>query len=382
VAYHPHGRLLAAIDEESTFRVWELASAKKVAEFGGSRRNLASGGEELDSQHQAAPRMARLAYSPDGQRLVLSTRLRPPEIWDAVTGRLALILDRSVDGADYCAFTSDGRRLYAGLGAQVRVWNTDEQTHEERLKIAQQHAIAWHRRWYPICRKESNWPACALHLKSLVEANPKSGAYREELGEALGYLGQLAQARVENDKAIELGRRTFLVFYNRACLSLEAGDLTTYRQACLDAHEKLPVNDDPYRANWVVWISCIHPEAPGSPTALLELADLALEKKPDDYAIRNTRGAALYRVGLYREAIRQLQASIEVHETKQGNAIDWAFLALAHARLGELEQARSWLEKARTSPPLGDWQQQIEIRSLLQEAADAVSAAADASSNS
>ena len=58
VAYHPHGKLLAAIDEEGTFRVWELASRKKVAEFGGSRRNLASGGEE----HLQLPAETRLQF--------------------------------------------------------------------------------------------------------------------------------------------------------------------------------------------------------------------------------------------------------------------------------------------------------------------------------
>ena len=94
-------------------------------------------------------------------------------------------------------------------------------------------------------------------------------------------------------------------------------------------------------------------------------------------------GAALYRVGQYRDAIAQLHASIEVHEKKEGNATDWVFLAMAHARLGESEQAQIWLEKARTSPPMDDWQQQIELRSLLKEATDILSAAAlpaDASS--
>src|SRR5262249_11334181 len=193
IAFHPDGKLLTTMNEEGTFRVWDVAERKTVAQFGGWRRVLPSESEQ-DTPSQAAPRMARLCYSPDGRRLVSTTRLRPPEIWDANTGRLALILDRAVDGADCAAFTADGRQLFSGLGAQVRVWNTADQDRQERLRLAQEHALAWHRRWYPICRNERNWPGCALHLHYIAEAEPNVSLHHEQLADALGYLGQWQQA--------------------------------------------------------------------------------------------------------------------------------------------------------------------------------------------
>jgi Tfp pilus assembly protein PilF len=55
-------------------------------------------------------------------------------------------------------------------------------------------------------------------------------------------------------------------------------------------------------------------------------------------------GAALYRAGRFEEAVRRLNESIE---TRGGGSLPrgFAFLALAHHRLGHRDEAKRWLDK-------------------------------------
>jgi hypothetical protein len=53
----------------------------------------------------------------------------------------------------------------------------------------------------------------------------------------------------------------------------------------------------------------------------------------------------LYRAGQFEAAIQRLNQSIALHG-RGGTPWDWLFLAMAHGRLGHMEEARRWLEKA------------------------------------
>ena len=57
-------------------------------------------------------------------------------------------------------------------------------------------------------------------------------------------------------------------------------------------------------------------------------------------------GAAYYRAGRFDEAIRRFRESQRLGPTWPGQCMNDAFLALAHARLGQLAEARRSLEKA------------------------------------
>ena len=75
------------------------------------------------------------------------------------------------------------------------------------------------------------------------------------------------------------------------------------------------------------------------------MAQKALAEKPKDYYCLNTLGAALYRSGQYTAAIGRLNEACKALR-EGGTAFDWLFLAMAHQRLGQTEQARQWLDKA------------------------------------
>jgi WD40 repeat protein/serine/threonine protein kinase len=372
LAFHPKVDHLATIDQEGAIRVWNLAERKAVAQFGSAAPAALSAGTQEDLQGPAAPRITRLAYSPDGMRLVAATRLRPPEIWDMATGKLALILDRAVDGADCAAFSADGRQLIAGTGAQLRFWNTTEQTRPERLKQAADRALAWHRRESISSRLERNWFSREFHIRHIIAAEPNVASHRENYATTLGYLGKWDQAASENAKAIGLGSKSINGWYNEVCFALRSRNQSEYQRTCYLAHEKIALTDDPEIPNFLAWISVVGPDSGVDPARYIELAEQALKKKPGNYAFLNTHGAALYRAGRYDEAIKQLQRGMDAHDQKLGMGVDWALLAMAYAKAGDPENAKRWLEKSLASAELPQWQQQVELRALQKEATELV----------
>jgi hypothetical protein len=83
-----------------------------------------------------------------------------------------------------------------------------------------------------------------------------------------------------------------------------------------------------------------------------------------------TLGAALYRAGRPAHAIGRLEEAIRARGG-EGSPRDWAFLALAHHRLGHRSEARRWLDRLREHRPSEDPAQfwdELEIRLLRSEA--------------
>ena len=71
-----------------------------------------------------------------------------------------------------------------------------------------------------------------------------------------------------------------------------------------------------------------------------------MTRKPALSWTLHSLGAAYYRAGRFDEAIRRFQESQRLDPTWPGQCMNDVFLALAHARLGQLEEARCSLEKA------------------------------------
>ena len=84
-------------------------------------------------------------------------------------------------------------------------------------------------------------------------------------------------------------------------------------------------------------------------------------------------GAALYRADRCDDAIRRLEEGIRLRGG-DGLPEDWAFLAMAHHRLGHRDEARRWLDRLGRHQPIADstefWYER-EI-SLLRSEAEAV----------
>lgn len=109
--------------------------------------------------------------------------------------------------------------------------------------------------------------------------------------------------------------------------------------------------DDPSLLNNLAWMLATTLDSDlQDPERAVELARKATELSPDHPPPWNTLGVAQYRVGKFDASITTLRKSMEF--THGGNAWDWFFLSMAHARLGDLEQAKqrydqavTWMEK-------------------------------------
>jgi tetratricopeptide (TPR) repeat protein len=101
------------------------------------------------------------------------------------------------------------------------------------------------------------------------------------------------------------------------------------------------------------------------------MADAALAGYPADqkrFAL-NTLGAALYRAGRIDEAIVRLDESVKVGEG--GVPQDWVYLAMAHHKKGNREEAIRWLDKVRAhvkDEKIAFSSDLVENRFLLKEA--------------
>jgi serine/threonine protein kinase/tetratricopeptide (TPR) repeat protein len=96
--------------------------------------------------------------------------------------------------------------------------------------------------------------------------------------------------------------------------------------------------------NTLAWQQATDPDpARRIPEEALRNAEQAVKAQPDDGLLLTTRGVARYRTGDYPGAIDDLKRGITL---RKFNAQDAFFLAMARARLGELEKAQKLYDQA------------------------------------
>jgi O-antigen ligase len=98
-------------------------------------------------------------------------------------------------------------------------------------------------------------------------------------------------------------------------------------------------------ANDIAWFLINEADpAVGDSQLAVRLATQATQAAPEAAAYWNTLGAAYYRAGRETDAITALERSVAL--TEGGTGLDFVFLALAHAQLGQYEQAHQWKSRA------------------------------------
>ena len=80
------------------------------------------------------------------------------------------------------------------------------------------------------------------------------------------------------------------------------------------------------------------------PSKAERLVRRAIELAPGDVDMANTLGVALGARGAWAESIEQLEAAAKARGG--GNGVDWIYLALAHANLGQTDEAKAYRAKA------------------------------------
>jgi tetratricopeptide (TPR) repeat protein len=225
------------------------------------------------------------------------------------------------------------------------------------------------------------WDGAEAAYAEAARARPRNASVREALARLHARLGRPGRAAVELAEAsrcIPDGARLPRL---RALVLLESGDRAGSRDVCAALLARFGGTIDPLAAGEVARAWAVAPGAAGDPPAPLWLAEAAaagLDKadpfgagdagaKPDALS---TLGAALYRAGRPDLATGRLEEAIR-GRGEAGSPRDWAFLALAHHRLGHRAEARRWLDRLSEHRPSEDparfWDE-LEIRLLRREA--------------
>jgi serine/threonine protein kinase len=97
--------------------------------------------------------------------------------------------------------------------------------------------------------------------------------------------------------------------------------------------------------NDLAWLQATRPDVPfRDPAGAVASACKAVELDPTKGAYWNTLGVAYCQARQAKEALAALAKSMELR--RGGDSFDWFFLAMAHAQLGQKEDAWKWHKKA------------------------------------
>jgi tetratricopeptide (TPR) repeat protein len=219
------------------------------------------------------------------------------------------------------------------------------------------------------------WAEAEAAFEEAVRARPHNGSVGMERA-------QFFLMRSEPEKALAffgdaiLGDPNDSLLRRRQMLSLvAAGDLDGQRQACVNLLDRFGNTTDPWEASNLAWSCALAPGSVAVHEAPVRLAELASQefRAERNQLVLSAPGAVLYRAGRLEDAIHRLEEGIRL---RKGESLprDWAFLSMAHGRLGHHDEARRWLDRFRSYQPNADpnrfWEE-LEIR-LLRTEADAV----------
>jgi tetratricopeptide (TPR) repeat protein len=122
-------------------------------------------------------------------------------------------------------------------------------------------------------------------------------------------------------------------------------------------------------ANELAWALVVFPGR-GSASEALGWARKAVDLEPRSISYHNTLGVALYRAGLFRDAIGEFERNLA-----QDNPIasyDLIYLSMCRQRLGQSEEARAALAQVRQwesrKSPMAAWDTSNQLNELVREA--------------
>jgi len=110
--FTPDGKRIVSSSKDNTLRVWD-----------------ASTGQQLTVLEEHEGMIRDVAISPDGKHIVSVSLDRTAKVWDATTGAELLVIHELDNTVRSVAFSNDGERIATGCRAgRIRVWDADNGT--------------------------------------------------------------------------------------------------------------------------------------------------------------------------------------------------------------------------------------------------------------
>jgi WD40 repeat protein len=114
-SFSPDGRRILTTSKDRTARVWDADSGKQIALLNAHEETLNSA-----------------LFSPDGRRIVTTSADGTARVWNAESGEeiatwKAEVGEGSRPGREWCtaAFSPDGRRVWTASGDAAEIWDAD-----------------------------------------------------------------------------------------------------------------------------------------------------------------------------------------------------------------------------------------------------------------
>jgi WD40 repeat protein/tetratricopeptide (TPR) repeat protein len=196
------------------------------------------------------------------------------------------------------------------------------------------------------CYQLRQWDKVIADLSRVIEWNPTHGPSWHGRGVAYAEQGELKRAAADFAAAVQRPNVPAEAWWDLAHARLHLGDVKGYREACSRALERFGVRfgADPVLAANLAWVCSLAEGGTANPEQVVLLASGASNGRAS-YLGQRAEGAALYRAGKFKEAIERFTAALE--RRKKPAPTVWLFLAMAHQRLKQPEEAKPWLAKAR-----------------------------------
>jgi hypothetical protein len=382
VAFNPNGTRLASSDNDSTIKVWDVATGEALLTIKGHEGHwgtndtkalipsvvfspdgtrLASGALDGTVIVWDAPTGTRLrtlkhthrvwsvAFHPDGTRLAAGAGDGTVRIWDLTSGQEPLLFFKTGGEEVFgVAFSPDGNRLASTTAKGLTLW--DAATGQELLQLEGHTNPVWSVAFSPDGTRlaTAGWDR-TVRIWDARPATPKGRSERE----ALSLLAALV--------AKPLCRADIRDYLGRApAVSAEA------RQLALSLVDRYREETDPEDYHQAAWALVCQPYLNSVQYGFaLRQAETTCRRAPEQGRYRTTLGAAQYRVREYQKAVVTLTKAAQLPRVSPAAQV---FLAMAQHRLGHKDEAKTVLANLRDALKSPLWTNNAEAQACVREA--------------
>jgi WD40 repeat protein len=331
VLFNPNGRWLVTTMPD--FRFWRTGTWELVREF---RREQGVFNEGI-------------AFSRDCRLMALAMSLSSVHLVEPTTGQvLAELQAPEVGPISWMCFSPDGGHLV------VEAWSGDVRIWDLRLIRRQLREIGldWDQPAYPPLQDVNKAPPQRVERVEF-EGFPEGLLPQPYVQRANSFAqrGRWSDAATEYSKALELDPSNHLTWHDAAALYVQTGDREAYRNACREMLARFSDASHPNVAERATKTCCLAPGGLEDYEPAIRLADRAItgrEAHGDYKWFVLARGMSDYRAGDLTGAIKWLDKSLSPGaEVVWRDGLAHLFLAMAHHRLNEHDEARRAMDKAR-----------------------------------